>query len=212
VQQLVIVGAGGFARETVELVRAVNATSPKWDLVGLLDDNPDLVGQERTGTTVIGTTDWLHDHEDVRVAVCLGSPASLGLRQRVVRRLDLPPERFATLIHPSSILPTSVSVGEGTVIHAGTVCTADVVIGRHVAVMPLVVLTHDNRIGDFVTIGAGVRLAGSVSIQDTAYVGAGALVREHVTIGESSMTGMGSVILRDVPPNETWAGVPARRL
>jgi sugar O-acyltransferase (sialic acid O-acetyltransferase NeuD family) len=177
-----------------------------------LDDNIDLLGRQFDGVPVVGRTDWISQQQDVKVVVCLGSPVSLGLRRQVVQRLDLSPRRYATLIHPSAIVPASVSVGEGTVIHAGTVCTADVTIGPHVAVMPLAVFTHDNRIGAFATVGAGARLAGFVTVKDNAYIGAGASIREHVTIGESSMIGMGSVVLRDVPPNEVWAGVPARRL
>ena len=37
---LLIVGAGGFARETVEAIRAINAIEPTWRLLGLLDDDP----------------------------------------------------------------------------------------------------------------------------------------------------------------------------
>ena len=36
---LLIVGGGGFARETLELVRAVNG-GPAWHVAGILDDDP----------------------------------------------------------------------------------------------------------------------------------------------------------------------------
>jgi acetyltransferase-like isoleucine patch superfamily enzyme len=76
--------------------------------------------------------------------------------------------------------------------------------------MPNVVLTHDDIIGDFATFGAGVKLAGAVTVEDGAYIGAGACIRESTVIGSGAMVGMGSVVLTDVPPGETWAGVPAQ--
>ena len=45
-----------------------------------------------------------------------------------------------------------------------------------------------------------------------ASIGAGAVILPGLTIGEHAMIGAGSVVTRDVPPNETWAGNPARLL
>lgn len=41
-------------------------------------------------------------------------------------------------------------------------------------------------------------------------VGAGAVILGSVTIGDDSIVGANSVVLRDVPPNTTVVGVPAR--
>jgi acetyltransferase-like isoleucine patch superfamily enzyme len=79
-------------------------------------------------------------------------------------------------------------------------------------IMPHVTITHDDVVHDHVTFAARVALAGSVTVGEAAYLGQGALVREGLTVGAGALVGMGSVVLRDVPPNEKWAGVPARPL
>lgn len=204
---LVIVGAGGFARETVELVAAINAQQPQWELRGFVDDNPALHHSRLAGLPVLGPLEEI-DHDD-SVAICVGNPRHFTGRARLVNRLGLPDDRYATLIHPTAVLPGSVSIGHGTVIHAMTVATGWSTIGSHVAVMPATVITHDDVVADFATIAAGVRLAGGVSVETGAYLGAGALIREDVTIGAWSLVGMGSVVTRSIPPGEVWAGVPA---
>ncbi len=209
---LVVVGAGGFARETVAAVRAVNDLRPSWQLLGFLDDDPALHGTERVGLPVLGGLDRMAEWGDTAAVVCVGNPRDHTVRQRVVRRLGLPADRYATIVHPGAHIGSACTIGPGSVLLAGVVLTAEVTVGAHVAVMPHVVLTHDGRVGDHATIASGVRLGGGVVLAPGAYLGAGALVREGVTIGEGSLVGMGAVVLRDVPPGEVWVGNPARRL
>jgi len=49
-------------------------------------------------------------------------------------------------------------------------------------------------------------------VEDGASIGSGATILCGVTIGADAMVGAGSVVTRNVPPGETWAGNPARRL
>jgi sugar O-acyltransferase (sialic acid O-acetyltransferase NeuD family) len=210
-RRLLLVGAGGFARETMELVRAVNRVAPTWELAGLLDDDPGLHGRIIHGVSVLGPSEAARDDHEALVLATVASPADPLRRLALVSRLGLPLDRYATLIHPAATVPDSATIGPGSVLHASTVLTADVGIGAHVAVMPAVVLTHDDVVQDGVTFGAGVRLAGGVVIGRAAYVGAGALVRERLTVGDGAVIGMGSLVTRSVPAGEVWLGVPARR-
>jgi sugar O-acyltransferase (sialic acid O-acetyltransferase NeuD family) len=212
VRELLLVGAGGFGRETAEAVRAINQRSESWKLLGFLDDAPALQGGEVDGLPVLGSIDALDRYPDAAVTVCTGHPGNYFSRKRIARRLDLDPARYATLVHPGAALAASTVVGPGSVVLAGVVTTAAVQLGAHVAVMPGAVLTHDDVVADYATFGAGARLAGRVRVGEGAYVGSGALVREDRAIGAWALVGMGSVVLADVPPAEVWAGGPARRL
>jgi sugar O-acyltransferase (sialic acid O-acetyltransferase NeuD family) len=214
---LLVIGAGGFARETVQLLRHHPAAGPageRYRVAGFLDDDPRRHGTLVDGVRVLGPSDLAAEHaiSGGAVLACVGNPRARASRQALVDRLGLPDEAWATVLHPlASVSPDSV-VGAGSVLHAGVVLTAAVHLGRHVAVMPQVVFTHDDEVGDAATFGAGVRLAGGVTVGPAAYLGSGALVREGRRIGAASLVGMGSVVLHDVPPAEVWAGNPARPL
>ncbi|MEU3778062.1 acetyltransferase [Streptomyces sp. NPDC032472] len=217
-EPLLIVGAGGFARETAQAVRAAAAAdlalgrAPRRRVAGHLDDDPALHGKEVDGVPVLGGSDLVHELPEAAVVVCVGSPRDYAVRARLVRRLGLPASRYATVVHPTAAVSASSVLGPGSVLLAHCALTAAVRVGAHVAVMPHTVLTHDDTVADFATLASGVRLGGGVRVERGAYVGAGALVREYTTVGAWSLTGMGSTVLADVPPGEVWAGSPARRL
>lgn len=209
---LLIVGAGGFARETAAAVQAINAVRPEWDLLGFVDDDPALRGREFESTPVLGpVAAGLAAHPSARVVVCTGNPKNYFSRFLIVRRLGLSPERYATIVHPAASIARSSVIGRGSVVLAGTVATAQCRIGNHVAVMPMAAIIHDVEIGDFATLSSGVRLGGGARIAMGAYVGAGAVLREGLTVGEWSLVGMGAVVTRAIGRGEVWAGVPARR-
>lgn len=208
---LLIGGAGGFARETIELAYAVSDAGTSLNIVGVLDDDPGLHSTTVLGVPVIGGLGEIERHPGASLVLTIGNPRRYSIRQAIVDRLQLTDERYTTLIHPTTSLGRSVSVGAGTVIQAHAVATADVRIGRHVVIMPGVVLTHDNDVEDFCTIASGAMLGGGVQIGKGAYIGAGAVIRERVLIGEHAMIGMGSVVTKNVPAGETWFGVPATR-
>ena len=60
--ELVIVGAGGHGRETLDIVEAINAAEPTWTFQGFVDDGE--INEERLRRRVVanlGTTDTLTD-------------------------------------------------------------------------------------------------------------------------------------------------------
>ena len=50
------------------------------------------------------------------------------------------------------------------------------------------------------------------TIGNNVHICAGAIVIGDCHIGDNSVVGAGAVVVKDIPPNETWGGVPAYRL
>jgi UDP-2-acetamido-3-amino-2,3-dideoxy-glucuronate N-acetyltransferase len=49
-------------------------------------------------------------------------------------------------------------------------------------------------------------------IGNNVSIGSNATILGGITIGDCSMIGAGSVVTRDVPPNQVWAGNPAKKI
>ncbi|MCW2739258.1 MAG: hypothetical protein JWN97_3902 [Nocardioides sp.] len=203
---LLLVGASGLAREATSVAVMMRHGGP----VNIVDDNPATWGTLHGLTPVLGSVDLVPDIVDHDVVLALGKGR---FRRRVAVRLDMlgvDAARYTSVVHPRVVLPGSCSIGVGSIVLDGVVLTADVEVGRHVVLMPQVALTHGCTVHDFATICAGVSLGGDVEIGEAAYLGMNSSVREGVRVGADATLGMGSVLLEDLPPGETWAGVPAR--
>jgi sugar O-acyltransferase (sialic acid O-acetyltransferase NeuD family) len=206
---LLLVGGGGLAREVLAAVRLM---PKKWNPIGALDDDPSRQGADLDGITVLGGSDLVGEFTDAAVVACVANARRPTGRLGMVRRLNLPNDRWATVVHSAACVAEGSILGPGTVLLAGAVVTAPLRIGAHVVAMPHVVITHDDEIADGVTFAGGASLGGAVTIGECAYLGQGSLVRERLSIGAGAIVGMGSVVLQNVPAGEVWAGVPARRI
>lgn len=81
-----------------------------------------------------------------------------------------------------------------------------------------IVIGETTEIGDDVLIYQGVTLGGTgkdvgkrhPTIENGVMISAGAKVLGPITVGECSRVAAGAVVLKDVPPNSTVVGVPAK--
>ena len=69
-------------------------------------------------------------------------------------------------------------------------------------------LNIESRIGEKENI-ANVIMK-EVVIGDNVFIGAHCVILKGVTIGDNSIVGAGAVVAKSIPPNEIWAGNPAR--
>lgn len=49
-----------------------------------------------------------------------------------------------------------------------------------------------------------------VIIEDDCFIGTNSIICNNVVIGKNSIIGAGSIVTKSVPPNEIWAGNPAK--
>jgi sugar O-acyltransferase (sialic acid O-acetyltransferase NeuD family) len=214
-EPLIVVGAGGFGRETIDVVEAVNAAGvePGWHLLGVVDDGPsdaNLERLERRGIDFLGGTEVpLEEHQSVHYVVGIGNP---GVRRTIADRYDAAGLPAATLIHPAATLGSGVEVGEGTVICAGARVTTNITLGRHVHLNPNVTVGHDTTLADFVSMNPASSVSGDCVIQDGVLIGVGAVVLNGLSVGSGVTIGGSACVVKDVAAGLVMVGVPAEPL
>jgi acetyltransferase-like isoleucine patch superfamily enzyme len=79
-----------------------------------------------------------------------------------------------------------------------------------VQVNPNATIGHDVVIGDFVLVSPLVAISGNCTIEPLTLLGTHSAVLPGVTVGSGATVGGGSCVVRDVPPDTTVKGVPAK--
>ena len=67
-QKVVILGAGGHARETLGIFEDINQVEKRWKVLGFIDEDPDKHGQILDGVPVLGGFDWFSNTSALRQA------------------------------------------------------------------------------------------------------------------------------------------------
>lgn len=212
-EPIVVIGIGGFGREVIDVIDAINAAGPEptWELVGVVDDAPTDVNLERLsrrGVDYIGSTDVpLGWEEPVSYVVGIGNPR---VRRMLAERYDAASFRAATLIHPSVTTGFGVTVGAGSVICAGARLTTNIDLGRHVHLNLNVTVGHDSALGDFVSVNPLASISGDCVIEEGVLIGVAGVVLNGLTVGSGATVGGSACVVRDVDPGVVAIGVPAR--
>ena len=209
-RRIAIVGAGGFGREVLDLLRAINSIERQWDYVGFVAN---ATPEKRLLDRVDGK--WLGDDQEFfsrpvasHFVVAIAEPE---VRRSVAMAYEGAGLEPATLVHPLAVVSSDLSIGEGSIICALSSATTNVDIGRHVIVDRHVSIGHDVVIHDFSTLHPSSVLSGGVVIGEGARIGTGSCLLPFSEIGAGALVGAGAVVTVNVPDNAVVMGVPARQ-
>ena len=200
-RRLNIIGAGGHGKVAADIAMACG-----YDKIMFLDKDESLTFC--MGFPVIGDDLSKEGYEKDDFFVAVGNA---GIRERIFGELEEGGLSVVTLIHPSAVLGSNVTIGKGSVIMAGTVINADTTVGTGCIINTGSSVDHDNVLADFVHISVGAHLAGTVKVGKASWIGAGAIVNNNRTICRDVMVGSGAVVVKDITEPGTYVGVPARR-
>lgn len=213
---LIIVGAGGFAAEGLWVAEAMNQSAMAagrpalWNILGCCVYDPSLYPAEILSYRVLGTPlDVARSHPEASLHyIC--SIGDNRIREQEARLAESLGWRPATLIHPSCQVAPNATIGAGTYLAAAAVVCPNTRVGSHVVINNHVSVGHDSIMGDFSQACPGSRISGRCKVGRSAFLGTNATLLPGIALGERAVLGANSVAVRNLEPEVTAVGSPAR--
>jgi len=214
IKNIVIIGAGGFAREVKWLIEEINKKKMQYKFLGFVVSDLTKLGTNDSTGEVLGDFNWLEQNKNKIDALTIGIGTPL-VRAGIGDKLEksLPELEWPNLIHPSVLMDYgSVQYGRGIILCANVVGTVNLEFADFCMVNLSCTVGHEARLGKGCVSNPTVNISGGVIIEDEVLIGTGAQVLQYIRIGKGASIGAGAVVTRDVQPGETVVGIPAKPL
>lgn len=201
---IILIGAGNHCKVVIDILK-----EQKKEITGIVDDNRDLQGKSALGIKVIGSTDKIYeyDKDNYQLIITIGN---VKARKNIFETFIKCGYTFTNAIHPNSCISKHTMLNKGIIINSGVRIHPDVNIGDNVIVGLNSTISHDTVIGEHCHISPGVNLAGEVIVEECVDIGLNSAVIPGKKIGNNSVIGAGAIVTKDIPPNCTAVGVPAK--
>ncbi|MCW8914506.1 MAG: hypothetical protein OQK24_01485 [Magnetovibrio sp.] len=209
-QPIILVGAGSGATEVVELVRDINGAKPKYEIVGIVDDDMSKHGQVIDGVEVVGKIEKVLDHPDAGLVFCMGSYKGRFIRHSIMERVGVDLNRFINLVHPLAKVYSSATLGPGAIVHSGAVVGPDTVLRGINIIHWNTAIGARNDLGEGVIVSPNATTNADVTIGAYSFVGSASVVVDGLKLGPGCLIASGDTVLRDVQPGVFQMGMPPR--
>ncbi len=205
--RLIIFGAGGLGKEVAELAKIINAKESRWDEMIFQDDV--LKEGEILGLPVYDSDSvkGMFDMKESEYVVALGEPKS---KEKIYSMLMDKGARLANIIAPDAQVSEFAELGNGIIVKKGSIIQAEARIMDNVTLQSYVAIGHEVQVGEHCQISTFSVVGGKTTIGRNTYISMNCSIKDNVDIGEGVIVSPGSAVLKNIEPNVTVAGNPAR--
>lgn len=210
-KKIIVIGAGGFAREVKFLIHDINRKEKEYEFLGYLVSDLSQLSELDSKDEVLGDFSWFDEHNEIiNVAIGIGNPKTrINIGDELSGRysnLIFPP-----LIHPNVIYDkSSCLIEKGVIICSSTVMTINIHIQEFSMLNLCCTVGHEAIIGKGSVLNPTVNISGGVNLGSGVLVGTGVQILQYVTIGDNAVIGAGACLTKSIPDNVVAVGIPVK--
>lgn len=200
-KKIIIIGAGGHAAEIVEYIEYINLASKDtiYDILGLLDNTKSYYKHYKFEYKFLGNIDSHSINKEAYYVLGIGD---LSIRKKIIKKYLLKEAKFETIIHPTSLISSTATIGEGSIISHNVSLGPKAKIGKFCVINSRSTIGHDSEIDDNNFISPQVVLGGFTKLGSNNLLGTNSCLIPNIKIGNYNKIMAGMTVVNNVNDNE----------
>ena len=208
---IVIVGAGGCAREVYEMVFDT-FPQEEYRVKGFLSDQPgdlDPFPELKEKAPIVGTIQGYEPAAGDRFLLGLGNPED---RRAVARKMKERGAKFLSLIHPKAQVFPTAKLGEGLILYPFSLVSSYVELGDFCMLNAYAGVGHDGKVGDYTVLAPYATVLGFAQTGECCFLSTHSMLAPKKKLGKEGIVAANSSALRDAPEAAFVCGVPGKNM
>lgn len=208
---IVIVGAGGCAREVYEMALETYPAG-EYRIKGFLSDQaedldpfPDI----REKAPIIGSIQAYVPQEEERFLLALGTPQD---RRDIAVALKARGAGFLSLLHPMAKISPTARLGEGVILYPFTLVSCYVELGDFCMMNAYSGCGHDAKVGAYSVLAPYAAVLGFSEVGEGCFLSTHSMLAPKKSLGKEGMIAANSAAFRDAPEQSLVLGVPGKNM
>jgi sugar O-acyltransferase (sialic acid O-acetyltransferase NeuD family) len=205
---IVILGAGGFGREMLEMLWQC-FPAEQYRFKGFLAQSDASLKTAGLSAPVLADPESYEPRQGDRFLLGIGE---MKARRRTVEAITSKGGVFLSFLHPLARIASTASIGNGAVIYPFAVVSNASKLDEYVHLNYFASVGHDCQVGRYCLLAPYATLNGFVRLKDEAYISTHATVAPGRTIGCRSKLSANSAAMQDAADDVMVFGVPGKQV
>lgn len=179
-EKIILIGGGGHSRAVIDVIEMQN----RYEIVGIIVDKKELIGQDVLGYKIIGSDDDLETIFQTckNAAITVGQIKSNEARVRVFDKLKKIGFNLPAIISPLAYVSKHSFVDEGSVVMHHALVNSNAKVGKNCIINTKALIEHDAVVEDNCHISTGAVVNGGVVVKKDTFYGSNATSKEYVEV------------------------------
>jgi sugar O-acyltransferase (sialic acid O-acetyltransferase NeuD family) len=206
-KRLAIIGSGDLG----QLIAHHASNDKQYEVMGFFDDyrqKGDKTGNVHVLGKIADVINCFEKKMFDEIMIGIGYK-HISFRKKVFEELKghVP---YGRVIHSSSYVDSSCSIGEGVFILPGCVLDLNVHLKENVLLNTACVIAHDSKVEAHTFLSPAVKVAGFVKIGECCNIGINTTIIDNISIASGVQTGGGTVVKENLESPGLYVGNPSR--
>jgi sugar O-acyltransferase (sialic acid O-acetyltransferase NeuD family) len=199
-KSVVIIGAGGFAKELYSYLQNEinNNIVNNYVIKGFLDINRNSYDEMCLESKYLGHEDNYVIQQDDEFIVAIGNSKN---RKKVIEKLIEKKASFFTYIHNSAIISNNASIGNGVIICPNSIIQAHASIGDYCVLNVFTSVGHDSILGENSILSPYSTLNGNVIAGKNLFMGTKSSILLGTKVGENCSISAHTAVKNNIGDN-----------